>query len=211
MRAQEWEKRVPTCIKKDVRDKQRQLPSLNLQNGVVIETVEDCLAILTPDGWYQRQLDYTNPKLLGTSKHNKKLTLGELKKWWGYALALTIHDGIPLNKMWSDTPTPKSLLPPPRMGRHGMSLKRFKKIRAVLTFGPEDKTSLRADNWAFIRWLIDKFNSHRLVVLSPGWLLTMDELMVAWRGQQGAPCTCPLTVRIVPNAPAARARALAHS
>mmetsp|Transcript_44488 Transcript_44488/g.102007 ORF Transcript_44488/g.102007 Transcript_44488/m.102007 type:complete len:134 (-) Transcript_44488:65-466(-) len=95
--------------------------------------------------------------------------------------------------MWSDVPLPESILPPPAIGRHGMSLNRFKKIRATLSFGPSDETTLRADPWAFVRKLVDAFNSHRATAISPGWLLTVDESMIAWRGQVGLldPSKCP--------------------
>ena len=94
-----------------------------------------------------------------------QITVGELKRWWGYALAISIHKGVPMEKMWSDTPLPESILPPPRMGRHGMTKERFKKIRSVLAFGPHDEASLRADNWAFIRTLINMFNECRCKVV----------------------------------------------
>ena len=71
------------------------------------------------------------------------------------------------------------------MGRHGMTYAEFKKIRSVLSFGPSDEASLRADNWAFVRNLVTLYNKSREEVVTPGWLITGDETMVAWRGQNG--------------------------
>ncbi|KAL1528519.1 hypothetical protein AB1Y20_009862 [Prymnesium parvum] len=71
------------------------------------------------------------------------------------------------------------------MGRHGMPLNRFKKLRSVLSFGPSDEPSLQEDPWAFVRPLVDTFNQHRVNYFNPGWLLTADESMFAWRGQVG--------------------------
>jgi len=66
-----------------------------------------------------------------------------------------------------------------------MTIKRWKKIRSVLSFGPCDELSLRQDNWAFVRPLVDSFNNCREGKVAPGWLLGVDELMSAWRGAQG--------------------------
>ena len=97
--------------------------------------------------------------------HTSQLTIGELKRWWGYALGVSVHTGTPLEKMWADTPTTKTFLPAPKIGSHGMTKERFKKIRHVLSFGPHDEASLRADNWAFVRPLITMFNAHRAQVV----------------------------------------------
>eukprot|EP00966_Prymnesium_polylepis_P025453 587133-Prymnesium_polylepis.1 len=64
------------------------------------------------------------------------------------------------------------------MGRHGMTYARFKKIRGAIAFGPGDETSLRADNWAFVRGLIDLYNKSREEQVTAGWLITGDETMV---------------------------------
>lgn len=198
---QAWKLRTPTYVKSDRRTLPRSKTTL-AKGDMQLNTIAEFCEFLTPDSWWDRQLTYTNVRLLGTDKINAKLTRGELKRWWGYSLALSIHTGIPLEKMWSDTPMPNSILPPPRMGRHGMPYARWKKIRANLTFGPSDEESLRADNWSFIRGMIDMYNTHRSVAVCPGWLLTMDELMVAWRGRQGVldPNKCP-KISWVPRKP----------
>jgi hypothetical protein len=60
-----------------------------------------------------------------------------------------LHTGIAIEKMWSNMPDLEQILPPPKMGRRGMTLNRYKKIRRVLVFGPSDLASLTRDPWAF--------------------------------------------------------------
>ena len=53
---------------------------------------------------------------------NAKTTKGELHQWWGYALALTLNPGVPIEKAWSAVPIPNSSVPPLNMGVHGMGI-----------------------------------------------------------------------------------------
>lgn len=181
---QVWRRRIPTYVREDARDGPRTKPSLN-KGDIVLKSIADMFSYLVPDDWWDTQLRYTNPKLLATDKESAKLSVGELKQWWGYALALSINPGVPIERAWSITPQPGSVLPPMSMGRHGMSIKRWKKVRSVLTFGPTDELALTHDNWAFVRPLVDSFNRAREQKVVPGWLLGVDELMCAWRGAQG--------------------------
>ena len=100
-------------------------------------------------------------------------------------ISLSVHSGIALDKMWSREALPDSSVPPPAMGRWGISLKRFQKLRQVLSFGPEDEESFDADEWCFVRPLLDAFNARMVETISPGWLLGVDETMCAWRGAVG--------------------------
>ena len=52
--------------------------------------------------------------------------------------------------MWSDQLISESVLPPPRMGRHGMSKNRWKVICSALAFGPSDSGAFDRDEWCFI-------------------------------------------------------------
>mmetsp|Transcript_36254 Transcript_36254/g.88209 ORF Transcript_36254/g.88209 Transcript_36254/m.88209 type:complete len:359 (+) Transcript_36254:480-1556(+) len=176
---QVWRLRDPKYVKEDRRTEPRTKPFLN-KGDLSLTSIADMFVYLTPDDWWDIQLRHTNPKLLGSDAINAKLTVGELKRWWGYALALSLNPGVPLERAWSLTPSPCSILPPMNMGRHGMSMNRWKKIRAVISFGPSDELALRADNWAFVRPLVDSFNQCRVEKFSPGWLIGVDELMSAW-------------------------------
>ena len=179
----EWKKEAPTGINLDARTADRSKPTLNAQYA--LNDIESIFHYLLPEGWIELQLKHTNPKLSGIDQLNAKLTKGTLLRFWGYALALSIHTGLSLEQMWSDRQDDESILPPPAMGRHGMTYARFKKIRGAIAFGPGDEASLRADNWAFVRGLIDLYNKSREEQVTAGWLITGDETMVAWRGQSG--------------------------
>ncbi|KAL3914376.1 MAG: hypothetical protein SGPRY_007648, partial [Prymnesium sp.] len=190
--SQEWRKQEAEGVTVDARDKPRQKPSFTAETLCWMSS--QCSTILSARRMDRRPTEHTNPKLRGHDRLHVKLTKGELLQWWGYyALALATHTGIPIDEMWSDTPSPESILPPPMMGRHGMCINRFRTIRSVLAFGPSDKATLQADSWAFVRPLVDGFNQNRKENVTPGWLLTVDESMVAWRGRVGLldPAKCP--------------------
>jgi len=113
---QVWRKRIPTYIKEDARQGARTKPSLN-KGDLCLNNIGELFSFLTPDDWWEIQLRHTNPKLLATDKENAKLTVGELKRWWGYALALSINPGTPIERAWALTCEPGSVLPP--MNMHG--------------------------------------------------------------------------------------------
>lgn len=120
-----------------------------------LKDIKSLFYYLYPDEWFELQLKYTvNCRLQGHDKLNAKLDKGELIRFWGYCLAVSVHTGTPLEKMWSEVLSPESVLPPPNLGRHGMCHNRFKKIRSVLSFGPSDEATLRQDPWAFVRCLV---------------------------------------------------------
>lgn len=189
--SQTWLKSEPEGVTLDKRVGVRQQPVLNA--GFAFDSISSLYHYLLPESWLNTQLQYTNLNLQGHDALNAKINKGELLRFWGYVLALAVHKGLPLEKMWSDAPNSNSILPSPAMGRHGMSFNRFKRIRSALAFGPSDEATLRADPWAFVRKLVDDFNTHRATAISPGWLLTVDESMIAWRGQVGLldPAKCP--------------------
>ena len=115
-----------------------------------------------------------------------KIDKGEWLRFWGYVLSISLNTGTPVEKMWSDQPIPESVLPPPRMGRHGMPKNRFKAIRAAMRFGPSDDASFDLDEWCFVQPMVDAFNTHMAEIINPrDWLLCCDESMCAWRGKQG--------------------------
>ena len=189
---QAWVKRPHNYVSMDARQQPRSKPVLN-GGGTELKKIDQLFDHLLPKRWIEDQLKYTNLKLGGLTKLDKNLTKGELYRWWGYSLSLSLHTGIAIEKMWSDMPDLEQILPPPKMGRHGMTLNRYKKIRSVLAFGPSDLASLTRDPWAFCRPMADAFNEHMPLALDPGWLLTVDESMVAWRGRVGLldPSKCP--------------------
>lgn len=181
---QTWTKRIPAYVSVDARTQPRTKPSLN-GGDVKPKGINELFHYFMPESFVSTTLRYTNLKLSGVTADTKPLTKGELLQFYGYCIALSVHTGTTLDKMWSLTGEPDSIVPPPAMGRHGISLHRFKKIRSVISFGPSDETSLRSDPWAFIRPVVDDFNTHMHDAFNPGWLLTCDESMIAWRGAVG--------------------------
>ena len=178
-----WKRATPTSIAVDVRTQARMKPKLT-SDSVSKVSIIDLYEYLTPDAWYDTMLKYTNPQLRGDGVH-AKTTKGELKQWWGYALGLALNPGKSIEQMWSTTPDPNDILPPPAMGRHGMIFKRWKALRSAMRFGPEDAPSLEQNPWCFVELMVEQFNKHMAEAICPGWLLTIDESMCAWRGKQG--------------------------
>ena len=182
-----WELVQPTAISKDVREAAgyaRNKPSLNC-GGKDTSRLELLFYHVLPDRWVDDILKYTNVCLSGLTKEDAKLTKGELLKFFGYMLFLALHDIHSLDKMWGQKQDPQSTAPPGNMGRFGLSITRFNLLRRTLRFGPEDDASFERDKWCTVRGLVDSFNDHMFDAFTPGWLLTVDESMIAWRGQVG--------------------------
>ena len=114
-----------------------------------------------------------------------KITKGELLRFFGYMLALTLNSVLPLDKMWRKTSPPNSTAPPPAMGRFGMSQGRFNKIKSKLRFGPSDQASFEENKWCHLDPMVDAFNAAMKMCIIAGWLLAPDESMFAWLGQVG--------------------------
>ena len=100
----------PDHIKVDARKETthpRFKPSLN-SGGLTLDSIEALFYFLLPPEWIDLIMKYTNPFLDGRDEINKQLTKGELLRFFGYMISLSIHSGIALNKMWSKTPPPDS-------------------------------------------------------------------------------------------------------
>lgn len=179
-----WRKRDPHFVSTDLREQARMKPTLN-KGGLVLDGISALFTFLLPPKWITLILEHTNPLLNEHDAVNAKLSEGELLRFMGYMLSLSIHSGIPLGKMWSRTPLPDSTATPPHMGRFGMSHNRFMKIKSVLRTGPSDDASFQANDWCFCEPLLDAFNEHMQNQIIPGWLLGADESISAWRGKAG--------------------------
>ena len=70
---------------------------------------------LLPEAWIDLIMTHTNAHLDGRDDTNKKLTRGELLRFFGYMISLSVHKGIPLEKMWSRTAPPDSTASAPAM------------------------------------------------------------------------------------------------
>ena len=190
---QKWKvEKDPKAVRIDARTQPRFKPQLN-GTGTELDSVTKLFYHLLPPTWVADILKYTNPFLDGHDAVHAKLTEGELLRFLGYMLSLSIHSGVAVERMWSKTPLPTSTAPPPMMGRFGMTENRFSKIRAVFRCGPSDDASLDANDWSFVENISDGFNAHMCEQITPGWLLGADESMCAWRGKVGKKDTkkCP--------------------
>jgi hypothetical protein len=121
---QVWKPGVKTEIKTDARTQPRFKPSLNT-GGKVLDSIEAYFYFFLPEEWTDLIMKYTNPLMDGRDDTNKKLTRGELLRFFGYMLSLSVHRGIPLHKMWSRVAAPDSTMAAPAMGRFGMTQNRF--------------------------------------------------------------------------------------
>jgi hypothetical protein len=127
-------------------------------------------------------MKHTNPMLDEHDSAHKKLTEGELLRFMGYMLSLSIHCGIPLDNM---TAPEGSTAAAPAMGRFGLAKNRFDTLRSKLRCGPSDDAFFEENDWCFVEPLLTAFNSTMQATVHAGWLIGCDESMSAWRGKQG--------------------------
>ena len=179
-----WEKKESEHVKADRRMEPRWKPSLNA-GGVDLNDIEALFNFLLPPEYVELIMTYTNPLLDEHDAVHAKLTKGEVLRFFGYMISLSVHSGIPLDKMWSTTAPTKSTASAPAMGRFGISRNRFNKIRSVFRCGPSDDVSFAQNEWCFVEPVLDAFNDHTFKQVIAGWLLAEDETMSAWRGKQG--------------------------
>uniref|UniRef100_A0A7S3F473 PiggyBac transposable element-derived protein domain-containing protein n=1 Tax=Haptolina ericina TaxID=156174 RepID=A0A7S3F473_9EUKA len=181
---QRWTPRVPTFVKEDARKDERTKTKLNNgQNDA--KTVMNLFLLFLPPAWITDTIKYTNLLLDDSDALNKKIDKGELLRFYGYMLALTLQDYLPLDKMWKRQQVAGTTAPPPCFGRFGMTQNRFMKLKSKLRFGPSDSASFDANPWCFVETLIDAWKKHMNEVIIPGWLLAPDESMIAWLGKVG--------------------------
>jgi hypothetical protein len=122
---------------------------------------------------------YTNARIADGNQHT---SVPELLMFYGYLIIVTVYDTGPFEQLWNVTGPEFDCMPPPNIGRHGLSLNRFKFLMSHWRCGPEPATTPGADKWARVRGLVDGFNKHLVEHFYPSYMLTIDESMVAWRG-----------------------------
>eukprot|EP00965_Chrysotila_dentata_P097803 3233580-Pleurochrysis_carterae.AAC.1 len=107
-------------------------------------------------------------------------------------LVIVLNPGLPVADMWQDKWRPNDLLPPPSLGRFGITKNRF--LIFLRMFGnmwPVSEAGMdETDLFRFCRWPLDMLNEHMPKLVTPGWLLGPDESMSAWRGEE-----CPQRLR----------------
>jgi hypothetical protein len=90
------------------------------------------------------------------------------------------------------------MAPPINWGHH-LSEDRYRRITRCLSEAeplPEGTSS--RDRWRDITWVVTAFNKNRKSKVAPGWLLCVDESMIAWTGNG-----CP-HISFVPRKPEPR-------
>jgi hypothetical protein len=101
----------------------------------------------------------------------------------GYMATLALYPGVAPDAMWQDEPLPRDILPPPALGRHGMTKARFNLLRQhVGQLYPASESSVAGGPWRFCDLPIRMFNEHMAQILVPGWLIGADEKMSPWTG-----------------------------
>mmetsp|Transcript_10388 Transcript_10388/g.23179 ORF Transcript_10388/g.23179 Transcript_10388/m.23179 type:complete len:113 (-) Transcript_10388:142-480(-) len=94
-----------------------------------------------------------NQRLSGKdgSAHNRKTSIGEGIRFYGYMYAIANNPGRPLRAMWNEQHAAgeKTTSQPPAMGRFGMSQNRFERLchlhaSAARREGPETAKTLHA-------------------------------------------------------------------
>ena len=104
-----------------------------------------------------------------------KVTIAELKKWFGCILAMCCQPRATKEDYWKTVTEIDDLFPAADLGRFGMSQDRWERLWSALEFDqyggdPNDK-------WACVRMFIDEWNDNSANMLDPGFLLCLDESM----------------------------------
>ena len=182
---QQWQRKPSNFISSDARAEKvagnaRFKPSLN-RGAQELDTIESLFEFLLPPEWLNLFITYTNHNLSGADATNAKLdeSGGEAKRFFGYMISLSVHTGIPLDKMWQIEPPEDSTAAAPAMGRFGLTKNRFNKLRSAARFGPSDPAALAANDWCFVEPLVDAY-------ADGGWgrrgRWTCGSWIVRWRG-----------------------------
>ena len=94
-----WKKEIPEAVKVDARTRDRSKPKLLCNQLSGLDSIDSLFDFFLPKQWITVILKYTNQKLQGHDHVNMQLTSGELKRFMGYMISLSVHSGIALDKM----------------------------------------------------------------------------------------------------------------
>lgn len=120
-------------------------------------------------------LEATNEQLEANGK--KKCSLPEFKCWLGIWLQIYLHPGYKTEDFFSKEPR-TMYWHPPYLG-DTMSGNRFRAIHSCLTLTQETPPTYR-DRFFWVRPLIKAFNDETKDAFNVGWLVVVDESMVAF-------------------------------
>lgn len=191
MRQQRWFYETPEAIHVDARQDERQRPQINRESHLYQTAYGMFVHVALPMPWIKKMFGdtgYINQRLDGTSEdyRHRKTTVGEGIQFICYRLCIANNPGRPVRAMWQDKihPGEKSTMPPPAIGRFGMSENRFIHLQSLVAmqFSVSEAELDKADPWRYCGLATDCFNEHWEEVMAPGWLLAPDESMAWYTG-----------------------------
>ena len=215
-----WNVRSPTFVKEDWRPGDRFRAKI-LLTAAKYSTTEKMLfnvALITPfasemAGWANERLQVKGQLKLGEEEGgatwqedgktdwNRPTTRGEIVRFWGYMVGIALYPSVPVEEMWRRKPQPGDLFSPPDVGRHGMTKNRFKKLRQLhaMMFSADELDLNENDKWRYCRAPVSAFNDRRRRLIVPSWLLSGDELMSMWLGEEGVQAGVGSDFRPIPH------------
>ena len=122
-------------------------------------------------------------------KGKKVLTYGELLKWFGINIAMTLVEFGDRSALWEGKHECK-FVQPQQFGTTGMSRDRYEDILRYLlwSFQPDERPdgmSSETYRWMLVQDFVDRYNDHRKNHFTPSFLICVDESMSRWYGMGG--------------------------
>eukprot|EP00965_Chrysotila_dentata_P255155 6212119-Pleurochrysis_carterae.AAC.2 len=190
-RLQRWYYEEPESVATDERTAARNKPKINREPKAINTAFKMLLACLPPD-YLNGMVAFFNQRLSDTDKNTRLTTKGEVLKFLSLIIVIVLNPGLPVMDMWQDKWRPNDLLPPPSLGRFGISKNRFAIfLRCFGCMWPVSKAGMEtSDLFRYCKWPLDQLNEHMAQLIVPGWILAPDESMCAWRGEE-----CPVHLR----------------
>ena len=183
---QRWFYEIPEAIQIDERQAHRQKPEINRDRSLWNTPVKMWANVALSSPFIKKMFGDTgfiNQRLDGASTafDHRKTNENEGVRFCAYMLAIANNPGVPVRRMWAEQwkPGEKHVMPPPGLGRYGMSENRFfllAKLLALMHSLSESELDA-SDPWRYCNLVPDSHNDHWEDVLSPSWLLAPDESM----------------------------------
>eukprot|EP00966_Prymnesium_polylepis_P329399 7385110-Prymnesium_polylepis.1 len=183
---QRWFYETPESINVDERQDARFRPQINRDrseyNTAAKMWMNVCLAkpylakMWGEDGYINQRLDGK-----GNGYDHAKTSIGEGIQFLAYMLAIANNPGRPVRAMWNEKlmPGDKRVLPPPALGRFGMSLNRFFHLAHLAGFlhSKSEAELDTSDPWRYCALIWESHNAHWEEINIPSWLIGPDESM----------------------------------
>ena len=183
---QRWFFETPEAIHVDERQGERQRPKINLDSSEYNSAYKMWVNVCLPMNWVKKMFGDTgfiNQRLSDRSNeyNHKKTTVGEGIQFISYVLAIANNPAWPVRRMWQDklSPGEKKVVPPPAIGRFGMTQNRFFHLFSLIDHqhSKSEQELDASDPWRFCNLPVDCHNAHWEEIYVPSWLLAPDESM----------------------------------